>query len=141
MEGPVVANVSILTNKFDDCGYGRPDDRRGAVCIDTAHDPHILVLDLPQVNTDIRIENNVFGPMPIARIFCSASTGVSILRNTINDAQTPQTAGSPDDAIVLVAVSQAVVSDNIGQNGGILLEACPDPPKLTHNPGLAVRKK
>jgi hypothetical protein len=141
MEGPVVTNVSILTNTFADCGYGRPDDRRGAICIDTAHDPRPLVLGPPQVNADIRIENNVFGPMSIARIFCSVTTRVSILRNTINEAPAPPTAGPPGDAIVLASVSRAVLSDNIGHGEGILLEGCPDPPKFTHNQGLAVRTK
>lgn len=49
MEGPTAQNVTVTRNEISNCGYGKPSDHRGAVCIDT-HDPHGQTLTAPRIN-------------------------------------------------------------------------------------------
>jgi len=139
MEGPAVHHIKVARNRIADCGYGRPNDRRGAVCVDTAHAPHAQVLAAPRVNEDIQISDNIFGSLPVPRIFCSASTGVSILRNTVRESRASN-ANPSDDAIVMVNVGQAVIRDNVGHNAGILLQECGAGLTVSDNSGFHERR-
>jgi hypothetical protein len=140
MEGPAVRNVSVARNKISNCGYGRSNDRRGAVCVDTAHDPHPQVLG-PRVNGGIQIVDNVFGALPVAPVFCSSATRVSILRNTIAGSPKPQSNVKGPESIVLVNAAQAVLTGNVGQSAGeILLRGCAAPLTVSGNPGLQERQ-
>ena len=81
MEGPTVSDVEIRENSFAHFYYGRADVRRGAITIDTAHDPTKIDFGDPRVNENVTISGNTFVPENAACIFVARTNSLTVINN------------------------------------------------------------
>ncbi len=112
MEGPTVSNVEISENSFDYNYYGQCGLRRGAITVDTAHDPDSWPSPARRVNHDVNIIGNQFSRSRGAAIFTNATTQLSILRNTFDSSSLLQREDGPRKAVVLVNTDSPLFAGN-----------------------------
>jgi hypothetical protein len=123
MEGPVVQNVEISGNSFAHNYTGQCALRRGAITVDTAHDPTAPPTPEDPVNKLVCVYNNIFHESYGEAVYINRTSEVSIIRNSFDASSLLLSQDSPKIGVFVANAEPPLLAANVIVDREILI--CP----------------